>query len=273
MTDTVMTLDIVAARQAAETIAREASPILLKYFEGDLHESHKVSAIDIVTEADRESEAFIVRALREQFPTHYILGEEGGGSEVAIEDAEYRWYVDPLDGTTNYANKLPIFSISLALTDAEMRPLVGVVYDPISDEMFSAALGHGATLNGRPLHVSAATTLESCVVGSGFPYDKHTNPDNNLKEWGAFLVRVRGMRRLGSAALDLCYVATGRLDGYWESGVKPWDILAGALCVMEAGGVVSNYAGQNSNQMYAQGRLVAANPVIHRLMVEVLSAP
>ena len=270
MTDPAITLDLTIVKDAAIAIAREGSEVLMQYFGGPLRESFKSTDIDLVTEADKAAEEAILSALRQQFPTHALVSEEGGEADVSVEEAPYRWYVDPLDGTVNFASRIPIFSVSLTLADARMNPLVGVVYNPVSDELFAAIQGQGATLNGQPIQVSNTTRLQNSVVASGFRYDKHTSPDNNLKQWGEFLVRVRGVRRLGSAALDGCYVACGRLDGYWEPRLNPWDCLAGALCVIEAGGMVSDYQGDSAPSAYGSGPIVTSNGHIHQAMLEVL---
>ncbi|MEQ8673971.1 MAG: inositol monophosphatase family protein [Aggregatilineales bacterium] len=267
-----MTLNLQETLDEARHIAYSAGGILRAYYEGSVSLTTKSSSVDIVTEADKDAEIYITGRLLNAFPEMHIVGEEGGGSGADIATAEYRWYVDPVDGTTNFANKLPVFAISLALTDAKMNPLVGVVYNPITNEMFTAYKGGGAMLNGRTLTVSDATTLNQCVLASGFPYDKATNPNNNLDHWGAFLVRTRGMRRWGAAALDLCYVAAGRFDGYWEGYLNPWDLLGGVLLIQEAGGIVSDYTGETDPEtIYSRGYIVAANPTIHPLMLDVLN--
>lgn len=266
-----MTPDLFHARDTAVQIARDAAAILLHYFEGPLNETTKKSPYDIVTEADQEAEKLISAALQTHFPDHHIVGEEGGGMGRAIEDAEYRWYVDPLDGTTNFANRIPMFCVSIALTDRAMQPLVGVVYNPVHQELFVAVRGQGATLNGKPIHVTKATELSQCVLASGFPYDKYTSEENNLKEWGRFLVCTRGLRRMGAAALDLAFVAAGRFDGYWEQKLNPWDCLAGMLCVTEAGGTVTDYTGGTPETMASAGKLVASNTHIHQQMLDVLA--
>lgn len=258
-------------QQTATQIAQEAGAILLDYFHKPHNEFIKGGLYDVVTDADRASETMIVQALTTAFPDHHIVGEEGGGTGAPIADAVYRWYVDPLDGTVNYANHIPVFAVSMALTGADMRPLVGVVYDPNRDELFSATVGAGATLNGTPIHVSQKAQLQTCVLASGFPYDKYTNPDNNLEQWGRFLVRSRGLRRMGSAAVDLCYVAAGRFDGYWEAKLNPWDCLAGILCITEAGGTVTDYQGGQGDVVYSGGRIVASNGRIHEQMVQILA--
>lgn len=170
----------------------------------------------------------------------------------------------------NFASKLPHFCTSIALTTPDRQPLLGVIYDPTRRELFTAVRGGGAHLNGQPLRVTPTSDLVDAVITSGFPYDKHTNPDNNLKEWAAFLLRIRGERRLGSAALDLCYVAAGRLDGYWEKNLKPYDALAGMLLVREAGGIVSDYRGEPDPQGEDLGRYVASNGLLHEVMLAVL---
>ncbi|MCB9451292.1 MAG: inositol monophosphatase [Anaerolineaceae bacterium] len=257
-------------QETTEAIARQAGAILLHYFDQPHQENTKMTNIDMVTEADTAAEAVIVAALREAFPDHHIVGEEGGGMGAPAETADYFWYVDPLDGTTNYANNLPIFSVSMALAGRDAHPLVGVVYNPVADEMFSAVRGGGATLNGRPLQVSTKPTLQASLLGSGFPYDKATDPDNNLNRWGAFLVRSRGLRRLGSAALDMCYVASGRFDGYWEGKMNRWDFLAGMLCVLEAGGRVTDYSGGEGDTLMSGKQVLASNGLIHDQMLAVI---
>ena len=249
--------------QIVEQIARDAGTVIMRFFEQPLNEITKSSAFDVVTEADREVESLIISALQQHFPDYHIVGEEGGGIGAPIDQAEYRWYVDPVDGTTNFANRIPMFCTSIALTDRDMTPLLGVVYNPVNDELFAAVHGEGATLNGKKLVVSGTTSLQESVVASGFPYDKATAPDNNLAEWGRLLTRTRGVRRMGSAALDLCYVATGRFDGYWEQKLNPWDFLAAALCVSEAGGTVTNVAGETGRSLYQGRYVVASNGHIH----------
>ncbi len=210
--------------------------------------------------------------MRQRFPEHHIVGEEGGGQGAPAANAPYHWFVDPIDGTVNFASKLPHFCTSIALTTPERQPLLGVIYDPTRGELFSAVRGGGAQLNGQPVRVTQTAELVDAVVSSGFPYDKHTNPNNNLKEWSAMLLQIRGERRLGSAALDLGYVAAGRLDGYWEQSLKPYDALAGMLMVREAGGIVTDYRGDPNPQQHAGGRYVASNGRIHEAMLRVLQS-
>lgn len=254
-------------------IARGAGDIILRHFAAPIPVSgHKSTRSDIVTAADTEAEAFIVRELLARFPDHHIVGEEGGGQGAPADSAPYHWFVDPVDGTVNFAAKLPHFCTSIALATPDRRPLLGVIYDPTRRELFTAVAGQGAQLNGVPIRVTQTVALNDAVVSTGFPYDKHTNPDNNLREWAAFLRHIRGERRLGSAALDLCYVAAGRLDGYWEKDLKPWDAMAGMLIAREAGGTVTDYAGDAEPQRLDRGRYVASNGRIHAAMLAVLQS-
>lgn len=253
-------------------LALGAGDIALRHFAAPIPTTSKTSRIDIVTAADTEIEAYLVRELMRLFPDHHIVGEEGGGQGAAAAGAAYHWFVDPIDGTVNFASKLPHFCTSIALATADREPLLGVVYDPTRRELFTAVHSGGAFLNDRRIQVTNTNELIDAVVTSGFPYDKHTNPDNNLREWGAFLTRIRGERRLGSAALDLCYVAAGRLDGYWEKDLKPYDAMAGLLLVREAGGTVTDYAGGARPQREDRGRYVASNGRMHAEMLRVLGA-
>ena len=222
-------------------IAREAGALLLPYFHRGLKIEYKGDA-DLVTAADRASEVLIRERIRQQFPSHDVLGEEQGLSD---QGGDYRWYVDPLDGTTNFAHGYPVFCVSMALEhrgDDQSRRIAGVVYDPTRDELFTAELGKGAHLNGAPIHVSKAAQLKECLVATGFPsHKRHKNP--NIHFYRQITLRTHGVRRAGSAALDLCNVASGRFDGFWEFNLNPWDTAAGALIVEEAGGKVSRFDG------------------------------
>ncbi len=252
------------------TLARSAGAIAMRHFAAPIPTTLKSSRIDIVTEADTEAERHIVGELLARFPDHHIVGEEGGGQGAPAGSAPYHWFVDPIDGTVNFASKFPHFCTSIALATPDREPLLGVIYDPTRREMFTAARGGGAHLNGQPLRVTQTAELIDAVITSGFPYDKHTNPDNNLKEWAAFLLKIRGERRLGSAALDLSYVAAGRLDGYWEKELKPYDAMAGMLLVREAGGQVTDYNGDPDPQRLDLNRYVASNGLLHDAMLRVL---
>ena len=245
-----------------EAIAREAGALLMGYFAGHVTIEYK-GDVDLVTEADRASERLIVERLRRHWPEHGIIGEEGVRSDPT---AEYRWYVDPLDGTTNFAHGYPVFCVSIGLVrnaaneKAEQLEL-GVLYDPTRNEMFSAARGQGATLNGKPIHVSQTKTLAESILGTGFPsHKRHKNP--NIHFYHQLTLRSHGLRRAGSAALDLANVASGRYDGFWEFNLNPWDTAAGALLVQEAGGLVTRFDG--SPFRLDSREVLASNGVIHQ---------
>jgi myo-inositol-1(or 4)-monophosphatase len=247
----------------ALTLARRAGALLRERSSQVHYEAHK-GAVELVTEVDLASEQLIVAALRERFPEHAIEAEEGQGQEAA---SPYRWFVDPLDGTHNYAHGYPHFAVSLGLWRGN-TPLLGVVYDPVRDECFWAAQGGGAFLNGRPLHVSSRAPLAASLVSTGFPYDKATRPDNNLAEFARVVPRVSGIRRSGVAALDLCYVAAGWQEAHWELGLKPWDMAAGGLIVREAAGQVTGPGGQPWD--VRGDRLVASNGLVHGELLQLL---
>lgn len=226
----------------AIAIARGAGAILKDGFGGPSRIEMK-GAIDLVTEHDQASEAYILREIARRFPGHAVLAEESGGRAATPEaPPPFRWIADPLDGTTNFAHGLPFFCVSLALEAAGQRVL-GVLYDPLRDECFAARKGGGATLNGVPTRVSAAASLASALGCTGFPYDVMERPEETLRFFAPLLPTMRGVRRLGSAALDLGYVACGRLDLFWEVKLHPWDVAAGILIVEEAGGRVTDFAG------------------------------
>jgi myo-inositol-1(or 4)-monophosphatase len=224
-------------------------------------------AIDLVTSVDRETERKIVDVIRGHFPDHSILAEEE--TDVEGEDNEYRWIIDPLDGTTNFAHGYPQVAISIAL-EREGQIILGLVYDPLRRECFRAVKGQGATLNEDPIRTSAVDELDKALLATGFPYDRRGKADFYLAFFKAFLTRCQGIRRSGSAALDLCYVACGRIDGFWELKLKPWDIAAGALIVTEAGGSLSDFAGREFSIW--GNETLAANNLIHHEMARVTSA-
>ena len=197
--------------------------------------------IDLVTSVDRAAEQSIVELLQREFPEHSILAEEE--TEITGNAKQYRWIIDPLDGTTNFAHGYPQISVSIAL-EFRKQIIVGLVYDPLRRECFRAAKGQGATLNGAAIRISSVRELDKALLATGFPYDLRENADLYLSLFKAFLTRCQGIRRAGSAALDLCYVASGRLDGFWELKLKPWDIAAGALIVAEAGGSLGDFSGK-----------------------------
>lgn len=247
----------------AERIARAAGAILLEGY-GHVGPVEHKGTIDLVTDFDRRSEALIVGELKHAFPEHAIHAEESGRSALTNE---YEWLIDPLDGTTNFAHGFPVFAVSLTLTHrGQLR--AGVVYDPLRDELFAAQAGQGATLNGQPVRVSTETTLDRSLLATGFPYDVRTNPHNNFAPFVQFHLRAQAVRRAGSAALDCAWVAAGRLEGYWEFRVKPWDVGAGALLVREAGGRVTTAAGDQN--FLGSDSIVASNQHIHDQMLRVL---
>jgi myo-inositol-1(or 4)-monophosphatase len=219
---------------------------------------------NLVTEMDHRAESHIVETLQAAFPTHAILTEERGRLGPA---SPYRWIVDPLDGTTNYAHGLPVYAVSIAL-ETDGRVVLGVAYDPNLDECFVAERGQGSFVNGARLRVSETGTLNESLLASGFPYNIREVPDNNLAEFTAFSLRSQAVRRMGSAVLYLCYVAAGRLDGYWELRVGPWDVAAGVLMVEEAGGRVTDLDGGRLDP--ERPRVVASNGRIHEEMLLVL---
>lgn len=251
------------AHVAAE-IAREAGAILRDRF-GQPHVVRFKGTIDMVTEADQASERLIAGRLRECFPSHELLAEEG--SRGASADSRYRWLVDPLDGTTNFAHGLPTFAVSIALEEAG-TPVVGVVYDPMRDELFVARRGAGATRNDAPVRVSATDQLLGSLLVTGFSYDL-AHRARQAEIWRDFLTQVQAIRQTGSAALNLCYIAAGRLDGYWERGIAPWDVAAGAVMVSEAGGMVTNLSG---GPFRADDRqILASNGSLHPDLLAVIA--
>lgn len=222
-------------------------------------------AKDLVTELDTASEALIVSMLLDRFPRHGILAEEGSYPEG---DGQHTWIIDPIDGTTNFAHGFPWFCSSIALErDGQLQ--VGVIYNPMSDELFSASAANGAFLNGRRITVSQRSPLAASLLGTGFPYDCATHPENNFEAFIRFQKAARGIRRAGAAALDLAYLAAGRLDGFWELKLKPWDVAAGTLLVQEAGGQVSAFDG--SAYHVRNHRILASNGLIHQEMIDLLA--
>jgi myo-inositol-1(or 4)-monophosphatase len=249
--------------QVAIETAREAGAILCEEFERPLQISYK-GEVDLVTQADKRSEQAIVARITKYFPDHAIVAEEGTGHESA-SGSEFRWHVDPLDGTTNYAHGYPCFAVSIALAQKD-KVLAGVVFNPYYNELFAAARGEGATLNGKKIQASAIKTLSSSLLCTGFPVHKRlANP--NIHFYWDFTLRSHGVRRDGSAALDLASVAAGRFDGFWEFGLNKWDTAAGSLLVEEAGGKVSDFSG-NPYQLGGP-MILATNGLIHEEMRKV----
>lgn len=249
-------------RQVALEAALAAGDILRDSF-GRVETVRYKGEVDIVTEIDERSEEAVVQIIRDRFPHHRILAEEGS---VGGDDPAYRWIIDPLDGTTNYAHGLPFFCVSIAL-ETWGEVVLGAIYDPLRDEMFLAQRGRGATLNGRRLTVSSNSRLIESLLATGFPYNRANLP-RALRYFAELSRRSRAVRRLGSAALDAAYVAAGRLDGYFEAFVNPWDVGAGALLVTEAGGRVTSFDGQPYTVEH--GEIVATNGAIHELLLGAL---
>ena len=245
----------------------KAGEIQMRFIERGFNVSHK-GTIDLVTEADVAVETMFRKLIAERFPDHTILAEEFG-QDASTRGASHCWVFDPIDGTNNYAHGLPIFCSSLAL-EIDGRGEIAAIYDPTRQELFVAERGGGALLNGRPIHVSAAGTLVNSMLVTGFPYDVHQRIPEIVGLFGEFVGRARAVRRLGSAALDLCYIASGRMDGFWEQDLKPWDIAAGTLIVEEAGGMVTDFSGERSSSRRPQ--LLATNGRIHQEMLDVTRA-
>jgi len=252
---------------AIET-AREAGRVLGERFgRASLEVTHK-GDIDLVTESDLAAERLIVERIRSHYPRHAILAEESGASEqVGGGAGEYKWIIDPLDGTTNYAHGYPCYCVSIALERAGVL-LLGVIHDPTRDETFAAERGAGATLNGRRIRVSEINDLNEAMLCTGYPYDVRGR-DNFVRNFKNFILHAQGVRRDGSAALDLAYVACGRFDGFWEEGLRPWDVAAGAVIVEEAGGRVSRY--DDAPYDIYTPPIMASNGLVHEAMMRVLA--
>jgi myo-inositol-1(or 4)-monophosphatase len=245
-------------------IAKHAGGILKDGFSTDFQVEHK-GLVDLVTDMDRRSEEFILDQIRTLYPGDAIVTEESGSF---AGDNGRKWFIDPLDGTVNYAHHLPIFSVSIGYAIGNQVQL-GVVYNPILDECFSAERGKGAWLNGKTIRAAQAQTLVDALLVTGFPYTIREIENNNVTTFSEFVMLAQGIRRLGSAALDCCYVAAGRLDGYWELGLKAWDIAAGGLIAEEAGARVTSFNG-DPDYLKPPFTLCTANPVLHQEMLNVL---
>lgn len=249
---------------AIET-ARDAGHILLEKFGRKINISKK-GDINLVTEADLASEALIVERIKSYYPKHSILAEESGEAVAIGGDSNWKWIIDPLDGTTNYAHGYPCFCVTLAL-EHNKEIVIGVTYDPTRDELFAAEKGQGASLNGRRIRVSGTDSLGEALIVTGFPYD-FKQRENFARHLTNFLLASRGVRRDGSAAIDMAYVACGRFDGFWEEGLNPWDVAAGFLMIEEAGGRVTHY--DDSPFSVYTSTICAGNGLIHSRMIEVL---
>ena len=245
-------------------LAAKKAGLLLKSRLGQKRRVTYKGAVNLVTEMDLFSEKVIVSEIRQRYSNHSFLAEEKTSTQ---EKSPYRWIIDPLDGTTNYAHGYPVFCVSLAL-EKEGEVILGAVYDPMRDELFLAKKGKGARLNGWKIHVSSTAKLSQSLLATGFPYDLRESPVNNFDHFRNFALRVHAVRRAGSAALDLCYVAAGRFDGFWEMKLGPWDMAAGSLMVREAGGEATDFLGR---RLGLDGKhVLASNGKIHREMMQVL---
>lgn len=249
----------------AEKAAEAAGEILTDLF-GKVRHIQKKGKIDLVTEADLRAEKAILEIIRKAFPRDNILSEEAGKDR---RNSDRTWIVDPLDGTVNFAHGFPFYAVSIAL-EIEGEMVVGVVYAPPAGEHFEASKGSGAFLNKKPIWVSRTQTMVDALLATGFPYDIHERPRRVMELFEKMAVRAQGVRRPGSAALDLCYVAAGRLDGFWEKGLKPWDSAAGMVIIKEAGGILTTFEGSPYSPYLKT--IVAANPVIHREMIRVVNS-
>ena len=256
-------MDFEYAKRVGIAAAYNGAKVLREHF-GNISRIDRKGAFNLVTEADTESEQLIIKTIREAFPDHAILAEESGKGK---KNSEYQWIIDPLDGTTNYAHQLPIFAISIAL--ALNREIVfGLVLNPMDGELFSAAAGNGAQLNGKPIRTSSTASVHNSLLATGFPYDLSEIIDPTMKRFTVCQDASQGIRRLGSAALDICYVACGRFDGYWEQNLERWDMAAGAIIAAEAGGTLTNF----SNQPFSidQKEILVTNGHIHQEMLALL---
>jgi len=246
----------------AVNLARDAGNLLKEKFNSK-HEVHYKGEINLVTEADKMSEDLIIAAINSSFPDHGILSEE---SPAQNSQAKLRWIIDPLDGTTNYAHGYPVFCVSIALEN-EGVIVLGVIYDPLREDMFVAVRGSGAYLNGKKLKVSPTATLSRSLLATGFPYDIRMSKDNNLNYFNLMAVEAQAIRRAGAAALDIAYLAAGRFDGFWELKLMPWDVAAGCLMVEESGGVISDMSGGQWD--ISSPNVLVSNGLIHEQMISV----
>jgi len=256
-------MDFEHAKRVGIAAAYNGAKVLREHF-GNVSRIDRKGAFDLVTEADTESEQLIIKTIREAFPDHAILAEESGKGK---ENSKYQWIIDPLDGTTNYAHQLPIFAISIALA-MNNEIVLGLVLNPMDGELFSAAAGKGSELNGKPIRTSSTASVHNSLLATGFPYNLSEIIEPAMKRFSVCQNVSQGIRRLGSAALDICYVACGRFDGYWEQNLALWDMAAGAIIAAEAGGTLTNF----SNQLFSinQKEILVTNGHIHQEMLSLL---
>ncbi len=253
-----------ALTSTAIKAAQAAAEVLNEHSRTGFQVEYK-NVVNLVTDADRQAEQRIIDTISAAYPDHQILAEEGG--LAADSRSPYKWLVDPLDGTTNFAHAFPVYCVSIGL-EFHGRCILGVVLDPTRHELFTAEAGEGAFLNGEPIRVSRTASLNAALLVTGFAYDIRENPDNNLNHFARFSLRAQGVRRVGAAALDLCYVASGRFDGFWELKLYPWDTAAGMVILQEAGGHVTDLKGEPFS-IYGQG-IVASNGLIHKELLDTL---
>ena len=256
-------MDLNLIKQVGVAAAYHGAAVLQKHF-GHLSVIHKKSAIDLVTEADTQSEAAILQTLKSHFPSHTIVAEESGVNE-GVADA--KWIIDPLDGTTNFAHNLGMYAVSIAFA-LHGKLVLGIVLSPTTQELFTASADNGAYLNGHPIQVSSITTLDESLLVTGFPYNLKACLPDLMQRFENILTAGQGMRRLGSAALDLCYVACGRFEGFWEQNLKPWDTAAGVLIAQEAGAVITDFDNQPFD--VDKKEILATNGHIHQEMLSLL---
>ncbi|MFQ5779967.1 MAG: inositol monophosphatase family protein [Nitrospiria bacterium] len=258
-------IDLEPFRKVAIEAAKRSGRILKVGLQREVEIYYK-GALNLVTNIDTRSERAIVALIGRHFPDHQIIAEEGHGRK---NRSPYRWIIDPLDGTTNYAHRFPFFCVSIAL-EVKGRILLAVIYDPVRKELFTAEKGKGTFLNGRPVKVSSINKVSRSLLVTGFAYDIQTDPENNFRHFIKFSLNAQAVRRTGSAALDLCYVANGRFDGFWEMKLRPWDTAAGSLILTEAGGRITNFSGGRYS-IYGT-EILATNRMIHKEMIEILRA-
>lgn len=249
--------------KAAQESTEKAGRMLRRNIDASREIEYK-GAVDLVTNFDKDAQRILFEHLSARFPGHDFLAEE---DLCEVKGSEFCWIIDPLDGTTNYVHRFPIFSISVAL-QVDKRITLGVVYDPMRDEMFSAIRGKGATLNGKQIKVSSVNELDKSLLSTGFPYDVRESKNNNLDHFSHFVTKAQAVRRCGSAAMDLCYVACGRFDGFWELKLAPWDVASGALIAEEAKGRISDFQGDEFNIFGDE--ILASNDLIHDQMIKVI---
>jgi myo-inositol-1(or 4)-monophosphatase len=257
------------ALETAVAAAKAAGSLQMQYIREGFSVDSKSTSVDMVTEADKKSEALITEAIITRFPEHDIMGEEGAARS---RNSPWRWIIDPLDGTTNFVHHHPVFCVSIALA-FKGEPVLGVVYVPRLDDLYTAVAGGGAFRNGAPVHVAARSHLAETLLATGVPYDRATSRENNLAYISALTPRVRGLRRLGAAAYDLCLVAEGVYDAYFELKIRPWDIAAGALIVREAGGAARHWAHEGDDRARGVLDCLASSPSILPQLLDALSVP